>query len=79
MPEPKAVQKKQLMNCLRAHGWTFKRQGKRRDIWKKKGDTSRVPVPRDAFIDTRLAIIVLQQAELSSDEIEKFLRSVDLV
>lgn len=67
------------MNCLREHGWTFKRQGKRRDIWKKKGDTSRVPVPRSAFIDSRIALIVLRQAGLSSPEIEEFLRRVDLV
>ena len=79
MPESKAVKKRQLMNCLRKHGWAFKRQGKRRDIWKKKGDTRRVPVPREAFIDGRVAMIVLRQAGLSSQDIDEFLRGADLV
>ena len=79
MPEPKAIGKKQLLNCLRQHGYTFKRQGKRRDIWKKKGSTRRVDVPRNALIDSRIAVIVLGQAGLSPQEIEEFLRGVDLV
>ena len=79
MPEPKAVKKRQLINCLRQHGYTFKRQGHRREIWKKKGDTTRVFVPRKASIDSREAVLVLNQAGLSSDQIEEFLRGVDLV
>ncbi len=79
MPEPKAVKKKQLLNCLRRHDYTFKRQGKRRDIWKKKGSTRRIDVPRNALIDSRIAVIVLGQAGLSRQEIEEFLRGVDLV
>jgi len=40
MPEPKYVKKKHLVNCLRQHGYTFKRQGNRREIWKKRGGTT---------------------------------------
>lgn len=79
MPEPKAVKKKQLNNCLRQHNYTFKRQGKKRDIWKEKGSTRRVDVPRTTLIDSRVAVIVLGQAGLSPQEIDEFLRGVDLV
>jgi len=79
MPEAKAVGRRQLMNCLRRHGWTFKRQGNRWDIWKKKGSTDRIAIPRSRFIDSRVAITILGQAGLSPQQIEEFLRGVDLV
>lgn len=79
MPEIKAIKKKQLANCLRKHGCTFKRQGKRRDLWRKRGSTVRIAVPRNALIDSRVAVVVLRQAGLSPQEIEEFLRDVDLV
>ena len=79
MPEPKAVNKRQLVNCLRQRGYTFKRQGKRREVWKKKGGTTRVFVPMKASIDSREAVVVLKQAGLSSEQVDEFLRGVDLV
>ena len=79
MPESRAVKKKQLLNCLRRHDCTFKRQGKRRDLWRKRGSTTRIAVPRNVLIDSRVAIVVLKQAGLSEKEIEEFLRDVDLV
>ena len=78
MPEPKAVKKRQLINCLRRHDYTFKRQGNRREIWKKRGGTTRVFVPRSTSIDSREAMVVLKQAGLSRQQIEEFLRGADL-
>lgn len=70
------VQKDLLTARLRDAGFGFKRQGKRVGIWKRKGSTDRVDVPRRSWFTESQARHVLTQAGLSSAEINDFLGTI---
>ena len=73
MADPVWVSRSQLHNCLRQHGWTHKRQAHYADIWKLRGSTQRINVPRTKSIPEARVRIVLGQAGLSAEQIEDFL------
>jgi hypothetical protein len=65
-----------LTNALRSLNFTFKRQADRVMIWKQRGSTRRVSVRRNRFHDPDYARVVLKQAGISPEDIEKFISSV---
>lgn len=65
-----------IINVLRQSlGFEFKDQKDRVMIYKKRGDTQRVMVRRITLHDDNAARILLKQAGMSADEIEKFINT----
>lgn len=62
----------QLKNRLRDANFGFKKQGKRVDIWKKKGSTDRVTIPRRDFMTLGETKSILRQAGLPESDIQQF-------
>ena len=60
-----------LVRVLRDAGFVFKRAGRRRDTWKRRGSTDVVLVLTGAVSDS-IATTVLLQAKFSKPEIERF-------
>ena len=72
--KPQFVKKEHLINKLRELGFTFSRHGDRTEIWKKKGDTLRVNVPRRKnSVDAKRAGLVLKSAGCQREDILAFL------
>ena len=61
------------MRRIRDAGWTFKRQAKHVEIWKKPGAPQRLTVPRCDSYEDSLARVVLSQAGLTPDSINAFI------
>lgn len=64
-----------LINALRDLDYHFKDQADRTVLYKQKGTTNRVHVRRISFHDEKAARILLQQAGMSLEEIEKFINT----
>lgn len=77
MPEGVWVPRPQLLARLREAGWSFKRHGKRVEIWKKAGTTQRLSVPTQKLVAVPHVRVVLRQAGLLAREIERFLHEAD--
>lgn len=63
-----------VRNKLREIGFTFVRQADRVTIW--RNGTHRASLPRRDFMPESQARALLEQAGVTSDEIERFLASV---
>ena len=59
-----------LLKGLRSQGYTFKRRGANMDIWKRKGSVDRLMVFRRKEHDPLYVIRTLQQAGMSTEDIE---------
>lgn len=66
-----------VINALRELGFTFKKQTDRVVIYKKRGGTNRVAVRRRDFHDRKAIGVLLAQAGMPHDEIERFLDQVN--
>lgn len=62
-----------LRNFVRDHGFGFKKQGRRRDIYKRAGDPHRMMLPRTSSVDDDFARSLLRQAGIDEDQIEAFI------
>ena len=61
-----------LINALRSLGFVFKKQHPRVMLYKKQGETLRVEVRRRDNHDEQYARIVLRQAGMTKDNIDRF-------
>jgi len=68
------VPRDQVIKCLRERGWSFKRQTKRVEIYKLKGETDRLPIDKRKSFPENYVRTVLAQAGLNPAEIEQFLK-----
>lgn len=62
-----------LRNFVRDHGFSFKKQGRRRDIYKRPGDPHRMMLPRTSSVDDDFARSLLRQAGIDDAQIEAFI------
>ena len=62
-----------LIDALRSLNYTFKRQTERVDVYKKRGDTRRSLVRKNASHTPEYARSVLRLAGMNEEEIERFL------
>jgi hypothetical protein len=62
-----------LINALLSLDYHYKGQSDRTLLYKKKGSTNRVNVRRISLHDEKAARILLQQAGMDREEVEKFI------
>jgi len=74
MREPVWVPRDQVIQRIRQANWTFKKSGRKTDLWKLTGSPQRLPVPKRKTFPENAVRIVLSQAGLSKEQIEEFLR-----
>lgn len=73
----KGFPRDQILACIRAKGWTFKRKAKRCELWRLPGDTLRLTISTHKHFSPTETRVVLQQAGYTPAEIEQAL--TDLV
>lgn len=73
MPEEVWITRDQILKRIREAGWSFKRKGKRVEIYKLKGSTKRLTLPTNKAFPENYVRILLRQAGLSLKEIQEFL------
>jgi hypothetical protein len=66
------IPREQVINRLRAAGFTHKRQAPRVDMWKQRGSLCMVMVARRDFLDRNYVQVVLAQAGLTKQQIAEF-------
>ena len=66
------VSRPQVIQRLRDAGWGFKRKGKHDEIYKLRGSPQRLNVPTRKMLPEVHVRVILQQAGLTPDQIEKF-------
>lgn len=69
------ISREQVIARLRQANYTYKKRGPRTELYKKKGCTHRIFVPRRKVFTEQLVRIVLGQAGLTPGEVEDFLSS----
>ena len=62
-----------LINAVRDQGFTFKKQTERVVIYKERGTTARVAIRRNVMHDELYVRILLRQAGMPADKIERFI------
>lgn len=71
MSEPVFVSRDQVVNCVREAGWKYSTASKRVEIY-KRGTRRMDLVIRDLYPES-LVRVVLKQAGLTKDQVERFL------
>ena len=69
------ISKTPFVNKIRELDYTFKRQAPRVDIWRKKGGTHYISVPRADQLEDEFVTHALRQAGCTREEILAFLSS----
>jgi hypothetical protein len=64
-----------FINKIRHHGYTYKSQQLRTQLWRKKGSTKRMFVPLAQLLEDDYVIGTLRQADVPEAEIRSFLAS----
>ena len=67
------ISKQHFINKIRELGYTFKRQADRVDLWRKKGGTHYISVPRSDYLEDEFVSSSLRQAGCPRDEILAFI------
>ncbi len=67
------IPKRQLIPVLRAANYTYKNRTKRRELWKQKGSTQRLLVPRAKQVDPLIALDILVKTGMSRKEAEQWI------
>lgn len=67
------IRRSALINAIRRCDFTFKRQTDRIEFYKKSGSTQRIAIRRNILVTPEYARIVLLQAGMLHDEIERFI------
>jgi hypothetical protein len=67
------ISRQQYINKLRELDYTFKRQAKRVDLWRKRGGTHYIAVPQTDRLEDEFVTSSLRQAGRSPEEIHAFL------
>jgi hypothetical protein len=67
------ISRQQYLNKLRELDYTFKRQAKRVDLWRKRGGTHYIAVPQNNQLEDEFVTSSLRQAQCSPEEIRTFL------
>lgn len=62
-----------LLNELRKSGCNFKRETKKVEIWKQKGQTKRVTISKGNSYEPEFVKMVLRQVGRSDEDINKIL------
>jgi hypothetical protein len=68
------ISKKRFVNKLRELDYRFKEQLHHQELWRKKGGTHFVLVPRKNQLDELYVIQALRQCGCKADEIQEFIR-----
>ena len=66
------IPRERFCNKIRELDYSFQRQADRVMIWKQKGSTNRIFIPRKDMLDDDFVRNALKQAGLGSPEIENF-------
>lgn len=69
------ISRQQYINKLRELDYTFKRQAKRVDLWRKRGGTHYIAVPQTDRLEDEFVTSSLRQAGCRHEEIQSFLAS----
>ena len=77
MRESVWVSREQVRQRLKDADWGFKRQGKRVEIWKKRGRTQRLSVPHQKKLPEVAVRALFRQAGLSEEQIDAFLHDAE--
>lgn len=67
------IGRQQLINKLRDLGYTYKRKGKRVEIWRRKGGTHCVGIPTNAKVDEDNVMAILRQCGVPENDITAFI------
>jgi hypothetical protein len=67
------ISKQHFINKIRELGYTFKRQADRVDLWRKKGGTHYIAVPRSDQLEDEFVSSSLRQAGCTRDDILNFI------
>jgi hypothetical protein len=65
--------REQFINKIRALGYSFKRQAKRVQLYRKQGGTHRIAVPQSDLLEDEFVESALKQAGCPPAEIRAFL------
>jgi hypothetical protein len=66
------ISRDQVIKRLRAAGYSFKRKGKKNEIYRQSGSGQRVNLATRKKLEVDYVRIVLTQAGLTREEIDKF-------
>ena len=69
------VRRQTFINKIRALGYAYKSQQKRTMLYRRKGSTQYISVPRPELLEDAFVKNTLRQSGVSTDEIEQFLKS----
>ena len=72
------VRKEAFINKIRELNYTYKKQQKRVDLWRKAGGTHFISVPRRDLLDEEFVSSSLRQAGVSEEEIRTFISSTHI-
>ncbi len=68
-----SVPRQQLINRLRALGFTFRKRTGRVELYRSVATTRRVEIVRKEMLDEDAVRLILRQAGLDREEIERFI------
>ena len=68
------VERTEFIRELRRLGYSYKETKKRVDLWRKKGDTHKVLLPRRDLLTISYVRTTLKQIGCSDEEIEAFIK-----
>lgn len=68
------VPKNLVITKLREQGYVFKRQGNRREIWRRRGHPDYLDVPTNNAMDPIIAKTLLIQSGIAVEEVNELLR-----
>ena len=69
------IRRDQFINKIRELGYRHKRSTERVDIYKKRGQTHRITIPRRKDLDEKYVRSTLRQAGCTTENIESFIMS----
>lgn len=69
------VRRRAFVNKIRSLGYAYKSQQKRTMLYRRKGSTLYISVPRADLVEDAFVKNALRQSGVSNDEIEQFIAS----
>lgn len=67
------IPKRDLIPLLRAANYTYKNRTKRRELWKHRGSTKRLLLPRAKQVDPLIALDILVKTGMPREEAERWI------
>jgi hypothetical protein len=68
------ISRDQIIRCIRDCGWKFVDQTLRVELYKRKGSTQRMDIPKKDVLPESSVRVILRTAGLSPSQIDQFFR-----